>query len=347
MFALASMTTSGDEALNARYKESVSLSVGLCESLPEQFKLIETPINSFLLVANVMPNDDRPWDSHPASGADFHNIRMPRLERLRALIRCDRGYNNGKGGEAGQQAGEDDERMDEGVPEEGAPRSPHPPPSAHYEVYDSWSWQRALRVDKDDVIREAVAELAKPANWQGTAVEDPLPLMWLLFYGRRSFCDDPECLYRARFGHPGPLLLPNYMYRPAEDASSFLAGLCRCVRSVYGCEFGGGSHVNPAQVPFDHGRFSEALRKLGAVDDAGAHVSRQCLVCRLYRQNLMSRGIIGGRGSSIVLGGSGKKYLTREVGTRRCLELGDIALYPSYDISLILDDLEASDGLRQ
>ncbi|AIU39559.1 protein UL95 [Equid gammaherpesvirus 5] len=377
MFNLTAMAAAGDAKLSARYAESVSLAVGLCESLPDQFKLIETPINSFLLVANVMPNDNRPWDSRvPSPGGDFHNIRMPRLERLEALIRCRGAYNREVveeatvAGEAELLAGEEvvaGERGSRGGLEKQAKGGRWPPEdgvaengtelkngreeaapgeSLHYAVYDSWCWQRALKINKDEMVREAIAELAKPQNWRGVALEDPLPLMWLLFYGKRSFCDGPECLYEARFGHPGPLLLPNSMYRPGEDAVSFASGLCRYVRFLYGCEFRGGEHVNLDQVPFDAGRFPEALRKLRHVDDAGTYVSRRCLACRLYAQNLMSRGLIGGRGASIILGGWGKKYITCDAGTRRCLSLGDVVLYPCYDISLILDDLAVADGNR-
>lgn len=317
------MALEGECDLSSKYFESVSLSVDLCESVPDQFKLIETPINSFLLVTNVMPTDTRPWSQHNSNGLDFSGIHLPRLKKLTALTNWET---------------KEDKQKKEcilNIPSDNIPQ--------HYDVYDTWSWQRAFKINKDEIIQEAIAQLAKPENWQGVAVDDSLPLMWLLFYGKNSFCINQNCMFNTKFNHPGPILWPRFLYRPSENVMSFMAGVCRYVKFLYGCSFKR-EDILIKEIPFDISRFSESLENLKFIDDSGIYVSKTCLACKIYQQNLMSIGEASSQGSSIILGGSGKKYITSNTGTRRCLELGDIVLYPSYDINQILEDLN-TDGI--
>lgn len=307
-----------DQNVGSKYYDSVSLSVGLCESVPDQFKLIETPINSFLLVTNVMPTDTRPWSSQLPDGMDFSGIHLPRLKKLNSLTQFE---------------------VKERKEDEHLPQLPPSDIHLHYTVYDSWAWQRALKINKDEVIQEAIEHLSKPVNWKGVAVDDPLPLMWLLFYGKMSFCVNIECLYNNKFNHPGPILWPQFMYKPTENVQSFISGVCKYVKFLYGCNFKR-DDLLLEKVPFDESRFSEALEKLKFIEDCGTYVSRTCLPCKLYHQNLVSRRDISSTEASIILGGSGKKYITPNTGSRRCLDFGDIVLYPSYDIPRILDEVE-------
>nr|BEG23026.1 homolog of EHV2 ORF34 protein UL95 [Macronycteris gammaherpesvirus 1] len=321
MFNLTSMASNGDQDLGKKYFDSVSLSTRLCENVPNQFKLIETPINSFLLVSNVMPNDTRPWSDHNPNGFDFTGIHLPRLQKLNTLTNWN--------ATASQKCQPDNKEPSYSAP--------------HYIVYDSWSWRRALKINKDEVIKEAVSQFANPVNWQGVAVEDPLPLLWLLFYGKKSFCDSEECLFFNAFKHPGPILWPKLLYKPTENIQSFMAYACKYVRFLYGCGFKE-DDLTP-NFSFNIGRITDALDKMRFIEDSGTYVSRTCLPCHLYKQNLVSRGEVSySLASSIILAGSGKKYMTSNIGTKRCLDLGDTVLYPSYDIQLLLSDL-TPDGI--
>ncbi|AMA67389.1 protein UL95 [Vespertilionid gammaherpesvirus 1] len=320
MFNLSSLMAEGNAEVGSKYYESVGMSIDLCENSQNQFKLIETPINSFLLVTNVMPNDTRPWCSYNPRGLDFNGINLPRLKKLNHMT----GWNTCE------------------KTKETAPPTDLKEP-VHYIVYDTWSWQRALKLNKTDIIQEAVSHMANPKNWEGIVMEDPLPLIWLLFYGKKSFCSARECIFYEKFKHAGPVLWPPHMYKPANNVLSFMTNVCKYVKFLYGCTFKSDDLLGD-EIPVSQDRFVSALDKLKFVEDCGTYVSQTCMLCALHRQNMMSLRQIDNVGGSIILGGSGKKYITSDIGTRRCLSLGDTVLFPSYNIGLLLKDLDI-DGI--
>ncbi|ALE14746.1 ORF34 [Felid gammaherpesvirus 1] len=321
MFNLTNLMNDGDPTESKKYYSSVGLAMSLCESVPGQFKLIETPINSFVLVTNVMPEDTRPWNSHNSKEIDFSNIHLPRLKKLDELTHWDvhKSSHNTT-----------DPKTN--------PLDQEPP--SHYLVYSSNSWKRAILLDKQEVIKEALDKLALPINWKGLVTEDPYPLIWLLFYGQNSFCSNNECLFFKKFGYRGAILFPPHVYSPSDDSLSFITNVCKYIKFLYGDQFKGEMIQQGSELPFDLNRLIDALAKLKFVCDSGVYISRTCLLCNLYKQNLTrSRISVGNFYGSIILGGCGKKYLAQDIQTERCVDSGDSILCPSYDLTRLLNDL--------
>ncbi|AJG42959.1 hypothetical protein KM481_gp29 [Harp seal herpesvirus] len=317
MFNLTGLLSEGNSHQSERYFSSVDLAMNLCESVPGQFKLIETPINSFVMVTNVMPEDTRPWNTHNPQGLDFSGIHLPRLKKLNDFVHWPHTEQN----ITGDPIIEDKE------------------PPCHYLVYSSRSWLRALQMNKQSLIKDAIEKLAEPVTWKGLVTEDPLPLIWLLFYGQKSFCSSHECLYFKRFGFKGPILFPPHIYSPDEDVLSFICSVCKYVKFLYGEQFKE-EMIHNCETPFDRERLVNAMLKLKFISDGGTYISQTCLLCSLYKQNLTSACAIDNLHGCLILGGSGKKYLAGQIKTKRCLDLGDSILFPSYNLTSLIDDLD-------
>ncbi len=71
--------------LARRYGQCLELALEACQDTPEQFKLVETPLKSFLLVSNILPQDNRPWHEARSSGRvaeddyDFSSLALELL----------------------------------------------------------------------------------------------------------------------------------------------------------------------------------------------------------------------------------------------------------------------------
>ncbi|AAK07953.1 unknown [Bovine gammaherpesvirus 4] len=324
MLNLSYVTSHGDPELNKRYARSVNLALGLCENVSGQFKLIETPLNSFLLVANVLPDDIRPWEYSCYDKFDFSHIKLPKLEKLKELIEYDfEASKPASGNIAGEQ-----------------PLGP----MNHYVVYDSDAWQSALKLNKETIIQAALEKLKNPCHWEGYIPDDPLPLIWLLFYGKNSFCESPDCLYMQRFKHPGPILFPPHIYNPDGDISSFVNHVCHYVNFLYKERTFSLTHTT--FLPFEEQRLKRALELLEEVENTATYISKTCLLCHLYKQN----EILAAEGQSthgcIILGGVGKQYITPQLHTTRSTHSGDTLLLPAYNLVGLMECV-ALDGVSK
>nr|WAH70947.1 UL95 [Eptesicus fuscus gammaherpesvirus] len=419
MFNCVNLATGGNPELARRYARSVELAVDLCETVPGQFKLVETPLNSFLLVTNIMPDDERPLGDNsgdaegggssgesdgslepegrgdpgsrelasatlsPSPLLDFSNLRLPRLEALDRICAAADATRNSKfgGGCSPDHSQPSSTHSDDGTSD--SPPQPRDtgmhkiawPP--HYVVYDAEAWGWALRFDRRELVERAVELLAHPTNWRGTLVDDPLPIIWLLFYGARSSCAAEDCLYLARFPRPGPVLLPPHMYKPHEDLGAFMRHAALLCRFLYRDLAHEGRPLAEVPPPFHPTRLTRAVLALDALDSgadaagcaaedgfcaasgllagtgggAGAasgatpgpvYLSRTCLLCVLYRQNLLSGQGVGG---CLILGGAaGVRYITPDVTVTRCARLGDAILYPCYNVARLLADLSEGEA---
>lgn len=67
---VVALGTGGDKSLVDEYVQSVEMALNSCQAVGGQFKLVETPLNSFILVSNVLPEDERPW-THERTGEMF------------------------------------------------------------------------------------------------------------------------------------------------------------------------------------------------------------------------------------------------------------------------------------
>ncbi|ARW78097.1 protein UL95 [Common bottlenose dolphin gammaherpesvirus 1 strain Sarasota] len=342
MFNSLRLDAKGDPELTKRYTNGVKLAMRLCEHTPGQFKLIETPINSFLLITNIMPEDDRPWQHHlDAAGVDFSGLHLPRLQALDALL----GAARNPGASTGQPGHEPPGSRPD-TPE--TPKSPLPPSGADgrpraiaYLCYDSPTWSRALCMNKDAIINEAIGALAVPSHWQGVIVKDPLPWLWLLFYGKRSFCREEQCMYLERHYQPGPILLPPALYNPLHNVTSFMAQVCTIVKFLYGGCVRLPDVADAEDLPFDPSRVCHVLNILYQVEDGPAYIANRCLLCDLKRQNAMSGKIGSDVGRCLILQEDDEKYITPQIGKSRCTFTGDVFLWPTYDLGKLLDRIEA------
>lgn len=317
MFNLLALAS---EDRGSQYADGVRLALDLCEGIAGQFKLVETPMNSFLLVTNVMPEDGRPWQEHlEAPKLDFSCVRLPKLRQLDSLL-----YFNGT-----------DKSLEH--------PHPCPPPIKPYLVYDEPAWRAALTVNKDAIISDAITTLSDPEHWEGVVPEDPLACLWLLYYGNQSFCAASDCLYLSRFNRPAPILLPPHLYRPCESPTSFIRHACQFVKFLY---HGRTDPLGDAPCPFDRARILSALENLRPVSATEAYLARLCLVCHLYKQNSAHAKGLSDPCGCVILGGAGEKYITSPLRVERDCATGDACLYPAYDLARLLGDLDADGAAR-
>lgn len=315
------LANEGEEDLSQKHTAGVKLALELCEAVPGQFKLIETPLNSFLLVTNVTPEDNRPWKSHLTDDLDFSSITFPKLQKLNHIL----SYATGT---------------------EAPPQSPPPelPTCSPFLVYQTREWQLALTLNKDPLVLEAMEALSTPENWQGIIPEDPLAYLWLLFYGRNSFCAQPDCLFYKTFHFACPVLLPPHLYKPQENPKSFIRHVCQYVKFLYH------NQQNPMgelKCPFGEARLHRALQNLDLIKETEAYLSRTCLVCHLYKQNYAVSQNLSDSCGCIILGGIGDRYITHSVSTHRLIETGDTVVIPSYDLPHLLRDLQLDGTVKQ
>ncbi|QFN51622.1 ORF 34 [Macacine gammaherpesvirus 5] len=309
----SSFLNNGHPETERRFVKGVQLALDLCDNTPGQFKLVETPLNSFLLVSNVLPESRPVRDCPQPEGFDFEHIHLPKLTRMQRVLGryCDHVNNddtcvNVKASSSNSQG------------------------ALFYLPYgqDEWNWALTLR--KDKLVKMAVEGLSDPTTWKGLEPVDPLPLIWLLFYGSRSFCREPECLYERNFGMKGPILLPPHMYAPQKDVMTFVHHVIKYVKFLY-VNAGGGLETEPSP-PFEASRLRAAIARLGDVEADDAYLSAKCMLCHLYKQNdtiSIHETHVGG---VIALGGDGARYITSSVRAQRCTSRGDFVLIPLYNI---------------
>ncbi len=170
MFNAVKADMPDDPMLARRYGQCLELALEACQDTPEQFKLVETPLKSFLLVSNILPQDNRPWHEARSSGRvaeDDYDFSSLALELLPLNPRLPEEWQFGGQGWSS--------RMEPSQPEMGM--------GLCFEVFDG---EIALAWNKDEVIGQALQILAHSHTWTSLVPEDPLPWMWALFYGPRA-----------------------------------------------------------------------------------------------------------------------------------------------------------------
>ncbi|AJE29677.1 ORF34 [macacine gammaherpesvirus 12] len=313
MFPLSSFLTGENAETGRRFARGVQLALDLCDNTPGQFKLVETPLNSFLLVSNVLPEARPVRDCPHPGGFDFEDIHLPKLTRMRRVLERYGDRDDGRG-ECGNVA----------------VTSAVAPGAVFYVQYGQEEWRWALTLRKDKLVKMAVEGLSDPTTWKGLEPVDPLPLIWLLFYGSRSFCREPECLYERNFGIRGPILLPPHVYAPHKDVMTFVHHVIKYVKFLYvNADVGFESET---ALPFEASRLRAAVTRLKDVEADDAYLSAKCMLCHLYKQN-DTVSIHGPHvGGVIALGGDGSRYITSSVRAQRCTSRGDFILIPLYNL---------------
>ncbi|AIA62070.1 orf34 [Alcelaphine gammaherpesvirus 2] len=324
MLNLAKLHCNGDPEMAKKYTRGVKLAISLAESTPGQFKLIESPVNSFLIVTNLTVEDTAPHAAHtPVSeNLDFSCLSLSRLNALDAIVRMD--YDR-----MGSYTKEPKHSPSEET------RSSPKIISEPYVTYKLAEWMWALKLNKDSLVNRALKLLSSPSTWTFCHPTDPLPWLWLLFYGPRSRCQEATCVYAQYFSTPGPVLLPPILYDPDSDIQSFVSQLCKFVKYFYEGEDPGCTPEN-SNIPFDRKRVADVLKALPSVSAGGLVLNKSCLLCCIYRQNFTSFHNVTNVGSGCLILQGAEKHTESSIGTSRCLATGDILLWPSYNINSLV-----------
>ncbi|AAC58080.1 ORF34 [Alcelaphine gammaherpesvirus 1] len=324
MLNLTKLHCNGDPEMAKKYNRGVKLAISLAESTPGQFKLIESPVNSFLIVTNLTVEDTVPHATHPPAGEglDFSCLSLSRLNALDAIVQP--GYDNNSLDAQGHQQ-----------PPPAGVRSLTKLTKDPYVTYKLTEWMWALRLNKDILINQALKLLGNPSTWTFCHPTDPLPWMWLLFYGPRSRCQEATCVYAKYFSTAGPVLLPPFFYDPGRDIQSFMSQACKFVKYFYDGE-GLDSVLKDNNVPFDDSRIAEVLKALPSVSGSGLVLNKSCLLCCIYKQNLTSfHNVPDVSGGCLILQGA-ERHTDSAIGRSRCQTTGDIILWPSYNINSLV-----------
>lgn len=311
-------SSESSERRREAFLESVDMALENCESDRDQFKLIETPMNSFVLITNVLPEDGRPWVADLSGLVDMGDLNVfPENEKEDWLGRVDE-YQDCLQSDAvcGAVNG------------------------SRYLVYEELAWTRAISLDKDDALTEAMELMINPQNWKSGILVDPLPCFWMVFYGKNSFCESSDCLYRFRFGVPGPILFPPHMYTPNDDMPSFILSMCNYFKYLYlGRDFLKDDYPG---VPFDLARVRTCLVGADQLKSEHTYLSKLCLLCHLYRQNKDINCSSGTFVDCIILGGCGSEFLGDRFNSGRDLTSGDAILAPQYNLESLLQRIETN-----
>ncbi|AIB03187.1 ORF34 [Bovine gammaherpesvirus 6] len=321
MLNLAKLHCDGDPELTRKYRKGVELALKLAESAPGQFKLIESPVNSFLIVANLLAEETRPWGSVvEQDGLDFSSVSMPRLETLDRLVQ----YAPKAKRRQKVTAGNNEHCMEA------------------YIAYDFQDWIRALSLNKDELINEALELLSSPKNWSFCCPTDPLPWLWLLFQGPLSHCEEVHCIYYKFLNKPGPVLFPPVLYQPKAGIMSFMSHVCKYVKHLYG-EADVKKYAQHIYVPFDPERLIQVSSGINEFPPGQVFCQKSCLLCLLHRQNLTSFHSASEKARGCIILKGAEQHINNSVGRTRCLDTGDTILWPAYNIESLINYLSKND----
>lgn len=320
MFNAVNLESGTDWELNKKYKRAIDLAMDICQESKEQFKLVETPLKSFLLVSNVLPDDHRPWASLDTENFDFSNIDLNGVRNVHAA------------------------KINFKVKDEARVFINTPVSRGHFcfAAYDFSSVMCSMRQDKNKIISEAIELLANPKTWNCVIPKDPLPWLWLLFYGKFSICSSENCLYRKYFHTSGPVLFPPHIYSPKRDIESFIRHVCAYVAALYGSlDNFEDAFPKGLELPFSCDRLNNLKHEFNYISDA-VYPTRVCLLCCLYKQNIRAskRQIPDAAQPVITLTGPAQQFLSGEVGNFRSLSLGHNFLFPGYHIEELVRSFE-------
>ncbi|AAF99184.1 pR95 [rat cytomegalovirus strain Maastricht] len=280
------------EADLQRYREAVDTALVACEasSPHDRFRLVETAGGNFLLVTNALPGErsaaaaeTRAASSDPRSDRDdafdgvFDEFVAPERERLggsgglTSTVPSAPGY----AARASAVLSYDGRLL-----------------SGSYVVYTKDQLRRSLSPDKRSIVERILRYVDTPGVLDHNNVTDAECLLWLLFCGPRSLCQNPTCFGCDRQCEvPFPALLPPVFYEPVVDYAAYI-NLAELYVFVWyrdhefsadsvACYDLGPVAVDRARrtVESVRARFSDKSVPVWPVS------SRTCVFCALYNQN--------------------------------------------------------------
>nr|WEG68817.1 protein UL95 [Mastomys natalensis cytomegalovirus 1]WEG68953.1 protein UL95 [Mastomys natalensis cytomegalovirus 1]WEG71181.1 protein UL95 [Mastomys natalensis cytomegalovirus 1] len=336
------------EADVEKYKDAVDAALVACEAASPQdrFRLVETPGGNFLLVTNALPKER--VESERYSGRErleestrdvFDGLLALDQERcgpgLAATIPSVQGYT----ARAATSISYDGKML-----------------SGSYVVYTKDQLKRSLSPDKRSIVDRILKYVDAPGILDHNNVQDVEGLLWLLFCGPQSVCQNPTCFGRDRdCGVPYPVLLPPIFYDNVDDYAAFI-NLSELYVYVWYRNY---DFTSEAAQCYDLG--SVALDRVKKTVDSVRNrfaernvpiwpiSSRTCVFCALYNQNrvcldLAKNDVNVTAYSPIII----KECKDTSTGVTLSHVLpGDrvASLYPVYDIGALLRILcETTDG---
>ncbi|AWV68016.1 M95 protein [Murid betaherpesvirus 1] len=213
-----------------RYREAVDAALIACEasSPRDRFRLIETAGGNFLLVTNALPKDRT--EQQPPCGLEgsgrannnYEGIGTPSAGSGNAfdgLLALERGTSGGGGG------------LTATVPS--APgyvaKSVNTLSydgrllSNSYVLYTKEQLRKSLSPDKRAIVERILRFVDTPGILDHNNVQDVEAVLWLLFCGPQSVCQNPTCFGRDRECEVSyPVLLPPVFYDPITDYSAYI-----------------------------------------------------------------------------------------------------------------------------
>ncbi|AAB66403.1 hypothetical protein [Murine herpesvirus strain 4556] len=314
MATLSDFFPEADPVLEKNYRRCVDLAINMSWSVPGQFKLVETPINSFLLVGDVLPNDM--IESKPVNSTNLVNIPFP-LSTL--------GVSTSKKSVEVTSYKSETEKF-----QEAASISEHSIRGSI--VYEGLTWITAMGYNVTDFLVNMLEQMKCPENWSGLHPVDPLACVWLLYFGPKSRCSEIACVSELFIGKKGPILLPPHMYRGDTSVNSFAHHLCQYVKHLY-------ADYEPEilSCPLDITRVKGCLSDLRQVAESCVFLSQRCLLCHLYKQNAAVSKNILTASDCIILGGSGKSLLGTYMKSYKDPATHDSILLPTYNLEAIVN----------
>lgn len=322
MFNAINLESGTDWELNKKYQKAVNLAINICQESDEQFKLVETPLKSFVLISNVLPDDNRPWEEQNTDTFDFSSISL----------------------------------INDKLPTSGLDflnktkiKISLPTQSVHdgycYATYGYEDVIKSLQLNKNTIIGDIIELMSNPITWTSVVPQDPLPWLWLLFYGNLSMCGEVNCVYKRYFINPGPILYPAHIYNPKMDINTSIKHICSYVVSLYGeVECLETSFSDDMTLPFTVDRLNKIKQQFSLVG-CMSHVTRRCLLCCIYKQNICAskRASLSKLETFILLTGKCEQFLTNSIGNIRDLQTGNNILFPTYNIEKIVEDLRSNE----
>lgn len=273
-----------DETISLDYDAAVGAALVACEAASPQdrFRLIETANGNFLLVTNVLPREKSACSVE--GDADGNASRSSNVfDALTTLDRERRAPGLGHGQEYALRnvalGGYDGRLL-----------------SGSYIVYTRRQLRSALSLDKRDIVESVLRYVDTPGILDHNNVADVEALLWLLFCGPRSLCENDRCFGcdQEGVGVPFPVLLPPVFYEPVRDYLTYV-NLAELYVYVWyrdydlpladGEDASGGDLGSVALERLEkvltsvRQRFSERNVPVWPV------CSRTCLFCALYNQN--------------------------------------------------------------
>nr|WEG69781.1 protein UL95 [Mastomys natalensis cytomegalovirus 3]WEG69921.1 protein UL95 [Mastomys natalensis cytomegalovirus 3]WEG70061.1 protein UL95 [Mastomys natalensis cytomegalovirus 3]WEG70201.1 protein UL95 [Mastomys natalensis cytomegalovirus 3]WEG70341.1 protein UL95 [Mastomys natalensis cytomegalovirus 3] len=265
-----------------RYREAVDAALIACEasSPRDRFRLVETVGGNFLLVTNALPKEN---GDLPISGNGLNKTSDNLFDDLLSL---------------------ENERIGCGL-NATVPSAPSYTSrsaavlsydgrllSGSYVIYTKEQLRRSLSTDKRTIVDRILRYVDVPGILDHNNVQDVEALLWLLFCGPESVCQNPTCFGRDRECEVSyPVLLPPVFYDTVTDYTAYV-NLSELYVYVWYRDYDFDSDVSQCyelgSIAMD--RIKKTLdsvreRFLDKNVPVWPMTSRTCIFCALYNQN--------------------------------------------------------------